>query len=52
MLIELKPKSYLIAFNERGAYRTICLTGEDSQEIREKAIARLTGTGRIPRSYR
>ena len=41
----VEAKELSNAFNERGIYRTICLTGEDSQEIREKAIARLTGTG-------
>ena len=41
----IEAKGLSDAFNERGAYRTICLTGEDSQEVREKAIARLTGTG-------
>ena len=41
----VEAKELSDAFNERGAYRTICLTGEDSQETREKAIARLTGTG-------
>ena len=41
----IEAKELSDAFNERGAYRTICLTGEDSQETREKAIARLTGTG-------
>lgn len=33
------------AFNTKGIYRTIALTGEDSQEKREDAIARLAGTG-------
>ena len=41
----VEAKELSDAFNERGIYRTICLTGEDSQETREKAIARLTGTG-------
>ncbi len=41
----VEAKELSDAFNERGIYRTSCLTGEDSQETREKAIARLTGTG-------
>ena len=41
----VEAKALSDAFNERGVYRTVCLTGEDSQEIREIAIARLTGTG-------
>lgn len=40
----VEAKALSDAFNERGVYRTVCLTGEDSQEIREIAIARLTGT--------
>ena len=41
----VEAKALSDAFNERGIYRTLCLTGEDSQEARETAIARLTGTG-------
>ncbi|WP_298710878.1 DEAD/DEAH box helicase [uncultured Veillonella sp.] len=41
----VEAKALSDAFNERGVYRTVCLTGEDSQETREIAIARLTGTG-------
>ena len=41
----VEAKALSDAFNERGIYRTVSLTGEDSQEIREKTIARLTGTG-------
>lgn len=41
----VEAKTLSDAFNERGIYRTVSLTGEDSQEIREKTIARLTGTG-------
>ena len=39
-----EAKELSAAFNLRR-FRTISLTGEDSQEIREDAIARLTGTG-------
>ena len=39
-----EAKELSSAFNLRR-FRTISLTGEDSQEIREDAIARLTGTG-------
>ena len=41
----VEAKALSDAFNERDVYRTVCLTGEDSQETREIAIARLTGTG-------
>ena len=41
----VEAKELSNAFNERGVYRTVCLTGEDSQVTREIAIARLTGTG-------
>ena len=41
----IEAKALSDAFNERGIYRTVSLTGEDSQEVREKTIARLTGTG-------
>ena len=34
----IEAKELSDAFNERGAYRTICLTGEDSQEVREMCI--------------
>lgn len=42
---KVEAKELSDAFNTKGIYRTIALTGEDSQEKREDAIARLAGSG-------